>query len=306
MTESEEYNISKDFFTNFHQVKDNNDRPLTNVYWSNAPQEKQSFGCVYLIHGYGGSPIEPCMKVPMLAALARGFDVVAIEGVDLSATAEKDKNLNSMTLERQKLALQSGLNFSSTIPNISHDYNIGWAHSISCRALSDLMVDSAFIRNYFAEIILNNPYMLPPPKVQTLRDKFMKRDPSGAMWDTLAHKVSNQMREIEHHQFKIPTCLYNLCVPLPPQWAKRTKFEDLANIMSMFVKQMRLCFVLGTADDMADYNQNIKFFNGLRIPNKQLVSVQGGNHAFENALGQYSDFSGAILDTIRNRRTNSK
>lgn len=306
MAKDAEYNISKNFFANFHQIKDANNHPLTNVYWSPTSETGHAYGCVYLIHGYGGSPIEPCMKVPMTAALARGFDVVAIEGVGLSATAEKDKAVESMTLERQKQALHSGLEYCGTIRNISHDYNIGWVHSISCRALSDLMVDSMFVRHYFNELILNNPYLLPPPKVQTLRAKFMQRDPSGESWKMLMHKVSTQLREIEQRQFKIPTCLYNLCIPLPPQWAKRKAFEDLALRASYFVKQLRLHFILGTADNMADYNQNLQIFNGLCIPNKQLVSIQGANHAFENALGQYSDFSGVILDTIRGRRLKSK
>lgn len=301
MTEDAEYNISKKFFLNFHQIKDVNDRPLSNIYWSPTNETERSYGCLYLIHGYGGSPVEPCMKIPMLTARAHGFDVVAIEGVDLSATAKQPKELKSMTLEQQKAALVQGLNFCSTIQNISHDYNIGWAHSISCRALSDLMVESIFVRNYFNEIVLNNPYLLPPPKVQTLRNTFMQRDPSGELWKNLAHKASTQMREIEQQQFKIPTCLYNLAIPLPPRWAKKANFDFLARSLSHFVKQIRLHFILGTADDMADYNQNLKFFDGLRIPNKQLTSIQGANHAFENTLEQYSDFSKIILDKIRER-----
>ena len=90
MEDEKDYNISKHFFANFHQITDDDNRPLTNIYWSKASSIEPACGCVYLIHGYGGSPIEPCMKVPMQAALKRGFDVVAVEGVDLSATAEED------------------------------------------------------------------------------------------------------------------------------------------------------------------------------------------------------------------------
>jgi len=241
------------------------------------------------------------MKLPMQSALQHGFDVVAIEGISLSATAEPDKQVNEMTLERQKMALREGLSYSLTIPDINRDYNIGWVHSISCRALSDLIIDSQNIRCYFNEIVLNNPYFLPPPKVQALREKLMQRDPSGASWDQLTHKVTTQLREIERHTFKIPTCLYNLCIPLPSAWSKKIKFEDLALCVSFFIKKLHVHFILGTADNMADYQQNMQFYNGLLIPNKQLVSIQGATHAFENALGTYTEISNLILETIKTR-----
>lgn len=306
MAEDNHNNISKEFFANYHQIQDAQQRPLTNIYWSRVPRSNPVYGTVYLVHGYGGSPVEPCMKVPMQKALAHGFDVVALEGVDLSATAGEQKQINAMTLERQKQALDAGLHFCHKIDNINHDYNIGWIHSISCRALSDLMIDSQYIRNYFHEIVLNNPYFLPPPKVQMLREKFMRRDPSGTSWNMLMHKVSTQMREIERHTFKIPTCLYNLCIPLPQQWTKQMDYEELARRVSYLIGKnpatsLRLHFILGSADDMADYNQNVRFFHGLTIPHKRLVSIQGANHAFENALGQYSDYSQMIFDTIQER-----
>ena len=311
MEDDNDKNISKRFFANYHQIQDEKSRPLTNIYWSLAPRPNTVYGTVYLVHGYGGSPVEPCMKVPMQKALAHGFDVVALEGVDLSATAGETKQINTMTLERQKQALDAGLHFCYTIDDINHDYNIGWIHSISCRAMSDLMIDSPLVRNYFNEIVLNNPYFLPPPKVQAMRDKFMRRDPSGTSWNALLHRVANQMREIERQTFKIPTCLYNLCIPLPQQWNKRPEYEELARRVSYFItKRMRMAlhlyFVLGSADDMADYNQNMRFFQGVIIPNKRLVSIPGANHAFENAIDLYSNYSQAILDTIRDRRIYKK
>jgi len=301
-----EENISKNFFSNSHQIKDAENRPLTNIYWSFGPRPGPVYGTVYLIHGYGGSPVEPVMKLPMQAALKHGFDVVAIEGVSLSATAETDKQINDMTLERQKKALGVGLDFCRSLPDINRSYKIGWVHSISCRALSDLVIDSPAIRRYFNELVLNNPYFLPPPKVQALREKLMRRDPSGETWDILTHKVTTQLREIERHTFKIPTCLYNLCIPLPSMWSKKVKFEDLAMCMSFFIKKLRVHFILGTADNMADYKQNMQFYNGLLIPNKQLVSIPGATHAFENALGTYSECTNLILKNIQERRQQQK
>ncbi|MDE5616126.1 MAG: alpha/beta hydrolase [Alphaproteobacteria bacterium] len=312
MSDGKDSNISKSFFEHYHQINDGGSRPLTNIYWSRVPRSNPVYGTVYLIHGYGGSPVEPCMKVPMQKALEGGFDVVALEGVDLSATAGEQKQISAMTLARQKQALEAGLKFCQTIDNINHSYNIGWIHSISCRALSDLMIDSMEVRHYFNELVLNNPYFLPPPKVQILREKFMRRDPSGATWDTLVHKVTTQMREIEHHTFKIPTCLYNLYVPLPMQWTKRLTFEKLARRVSYLIthrpksEKLRLRFILGSADDMADFNQNMRFFKALTFPHKQVVAIDGANHAFENALTAYSDCTQDILASIREYLINQK
>ncbi len=306
MAEEQNYNISKAFFTNFHQLTDENNRPLTNIYWSHGPcDHSQKFGCVYLIHGYGGSPVEPCLKLPMQYALQNGFDVVALEGVDLSATAGPVKELNTMTLDRQKRALDMGLRFCRNMNSINKDYNIGWVHSISCRALSDLMIDSLDVRYFFDELVLNNPYFLAPPKVLSLREKLYRRDPSGSAWEALTHKVTTQMREIEHHKFNIPTCLHNLTIPLPPIWNTKPNFEELARIVSFFVKHLRLNFVLGTNDNMADYNQNMRIFQGLAVPNKQVISIQGANHSFENVQSQYMEFARIIFEAAKKKMCES-
>ena len=207
-----------------------------------------------------------------------------------------------MTLDRQKQAIEAGLCFCNTILNINHDYKVAWIHSISCRALSDLIIDSPQIRCYFDEVVLNNPYFMAPPKVQELQKKLMKRDPSGAMWQTLIRKASTQMRQIEHRPFQIPTCLYNLCIPLPPLWRRFQTFEDLAKQVSRFVRKLRVHFVLGTEDTMADYNQNVKFFNGLTVPYKQVTSINGANHVFDNTEEKYQECARDLIDTIKLRR----
>ena len=296
-------NITKNYFDNFHNIKDENGRQLVNVHWSYASRISPTYGTLYVIHGYGGSPIEPCMKMPTKQALASGFDVVAIEGIDLSATSGVEKDIKSMTLDRQKQALDAGLRYAATITNLNTAHKIAWAHSISCRALAELIVDNANIREYFTEIVLNNPYFLIPPKVRALHDKMMKKDPSGHTWDALTKKSSNIERNIENHTFRIPTCLYNLYIPLPPNWAGNENARDLPRKIAYFVSKIRMYCVLGTDDNMADYNQNRNLMQNLRIPHKQMISIRGANHSFENALNQYQQFTKIIINSIMTHPT---
>ncbi len=301
MSEVGQDSIAKDFFEHSHQLVDEGGKPLTNIYWSHATGDMPAAGCVYLIHGYGGSPIEPCMKLPMMYGLGRGFDIVAIEGCALSATYGEKKEVGDMTLSRQKTAILQGLKFcAKEIPDLATHYNIGWAHSLSCRALSDLMVDSRFVREYFNEIILNNPYFMAPPKVVKMKQRLLKSDPTGGQWETLARRVAFMSRCIESRTYTIPTRLYNLAIPLPDKWRfNEQNFVALAKKMSHFVSRLRMYFVLGTADNMADYNQNLEFFRGLRVPAKQLVCIDGANHSFENALEEYATKSQEILESIK-------
>ena len=301
MTSETKTNIAQDFFTDYKQIQDNDRRPLANIYWK-SPDVDNVHACLYLFHGYGGSPVEPCLKLPMQYALDKGMTVVAIEGVDLSATSGTEKNVSEMTLQRQKQALDAGIHFCKQSPQFSQKYNIAWAHSISCRALSDLILEKPDLRHYFNEIVLNNPYFLPPPKVYALRDKVMRKDPTGQTWALMMHRLVTRVRTIENRRFSVPTCLYNLAVPLPNAWRTRQQdLQKLARIVSRFITDMRMCFVLGTGDDNADYNQNMQLFQGLAVPAKQALSIPGANHSFENAQAQYLDTSRLILDGIIGR-----
>lgn len=297
MTTTSDINITQKYFDNFHGILDRDGNPLTNVYWSYTSDTLPIYGTLYVIHGYGGSPVEPCLKLPMQQAIADGFNVVAIEGVDLSATSGSAKNLNSMTLARQKQAIAAGLRYATTIADLNTSRKIAWAHSISCRALAELIVDDTDMRDYFSEVVLNNPYFLAPPKVENMRTKLMQKDPSGKTWEQLTHKSSNMERIIENHKFKIPTCLYNLCVPLPPIW-QSASIKALTRIMARFVSKIRMYCVLGTSDNMADYQQNMTLIQNLHIPHKELISIPGANHSFENELDAYRRFTKSILDSI--------
>ncbi len=294
-------NIAIAHFEQFYPIRDRRNQDLVNIYISHANRAQPVFGTVYLMHGYGGSPVEPCMIVPKELALASGFDVVAIEGVALSATYGEPKKSINMNLQRQKRALLVAITHCQGRLDISHNYRVAWAHSMSCRALTDLMVTSPMIRGAFNTVVMNNPYFLPPMRVQQVRDKLMARDPSGRMWRSLLHKSVTQMRQIENVQYCYPASLYNLGVPLPTAWTYE-KLPDIAGHLSSYINNdTRVSFVLGTNDDMAEYKQNVELYSGLRVPNKELVSIDGANHSFENALGQYQVSTSQILTGIQQR-----
>lgn len=299
--------LSKNFFEHSYQLRDMRQEPLTNVYWSCTDRASEVYGTVYFIHGYGGSPVEPCLKVPMMHALSSGFDVVALEGVDFSATCGNAKNIDNMTLMRQKKALRRGLAYCRRIPDLSHKNNIAWAHSMSCRALSDLMVDSVFVRNYFSSVVLNNPYMMAPDKVMQLKQRLVQVDPTGKKWNDFTQRTSVSSRNIESHSYQVPTRLRNLLIPLPPNWdIDVPDFKLLARRMSYFIGNLYVYFVLGTGDNMSDYNQNMQFFLGLKNDDKELVCINGANHSFENAIAEYERSSSWILETIKRRKIYGK
>lgn len=299
---SGDFNIARHFYSEFYQIANRDGSPLTNIYLSYANREQPVFGTVYLFHGYGGSPVEPCMKIPMLHALSCGFDVAALEGAALSATYSPDKDLSNMNLARQKHAIIRGLRFCNKVPDLCNKYKIAWGHSLSCRALSDMVVESKFVRRYFSEIVLNNPYFITPSRVEKMRQKFIRRDPSGEMWRTFMDKTAVMSRVIENHKYSIPTNLRNLSVPLPKSWQYMPDHIELLAIkMSDYVKDMRMTFVLGTADDMAEYDQNVQFYNGLEVPDKELISIEGANHQFENDIAQYDKTTRYIMARIRER-----
>lgn len=299
-------NISKSYYDGFETLYDHHGTALTNVYWSRGRGDMPA-GTMYLIHGYGGSPVEPCMKIPMEIARDAGFDVVAIEGVAMSATSCGEKSIDKMNLARQKQAVLRGMRFCEMLSGVSHRYSVVWAHSISCRALSDLFVHEPKFGRLFNEIILNNPYFVAPHKVRVLYDKMMARDPSGKMWNEMMLKPRAQKRHIETVDCNFPTRLYNLVLPMSAKLGGRDAPLDMvAQRMSDFVGDTRVSFVLGTADDMAEYSQNVEIFNNLKTFNKELISIDGANHSFENALDAYRQKTAIIVDRIKSNIAHMK
>lgn len=308
-------NISIPFFKEFHQIKDRRNKPLVNVYMSYANHNHSVCGTVYLMPGYGGSPVEPCMKLAMENALKQDFDVVVIEGVAISATSGGKKNLTEMNLARQKKALVEGLKFCEANERLYHNYKIAWAHSMSCRALVDLIFYSEEMRSYFDECVLNNPYFVPPSKVQKSKEKSLEKDPSGKSWRDITYRLSQPVRFIEKGAFTVPTCLHNLEVPIPEKWRAIVTSDTLeiawdilgnalkfAEKVSPFINKTPVKFVLGTGDNMAEYSQNYRLFEALNVNDKKLFSIDGANHSFENMPELYDKLVGDIFNQIKEQR----
>ncbi|MDR2413062.1 MAG: hypothetical protein LBD50_02515 [Rickettsiales bacterium] len=296
-----EYNISKLFFKECHQIQDRRKKPLTNVYFLKANRENPVYGTVYLMHGYGGSPIEPCMKIPMMNALECGFDIVAIESIALSATSDMKKNLSDMNFARHKYALTKGLEYCGNNTGLASDYKVAWAHSMSCRALSDLSVHSEIIRGYFDELVMNNPYFLPPSKLQRSKQKCLEKDPSGRTWKILSHRPIIQTFHIEGKPYSIPANINNLEVPLPSDWKSDDYDLDLKNIAdkaSQFFRNLKIDFILGAEDDKAEYMMNKKLIDALNLKEKRVFTIDKAGHYFENGLEEYDAYSRLILNEI--------
>ncbi len=293
-------NVSLSYFDKSYQIKSRRNRPLANIYISTCNHDMPVFGTMYFFHGYGGSPIEPCMKVPMQLAKSNGFDVVAIEGVDLSATSGTEKQLSAMTLARQKVVIARALQFCNDITELNQEYRISWVHSMSGRAMTDLCVYSPFVRNYFNEHVLANPYFVAPGRVRILFDRMMRIDPTGQTWLRFIHKTSTKFRTIENVQYQFPASLYNLNVPLPKAWALSP--NDIASQMATLLNGNYVTFLLGTKDDMAEYDMNMMYYQALPTSNKNLVLIDGGDHALENSIAQLANASRQILQNIQQRR----
>lgn len=292
-------NISLSYFEKSYQIKNRRNKPLANIHLSLGKTTNPSFGTIYFIHGYGGSPIEPCMKIPMQLALNNGFDVIAIEGIDLSATSGTEKQISAMTLARQKAVVFHSLQFCEKIPEINHNYQVSWVHSMSGRAMADLCVYSPFVRHYFNEHIMANPYFVPPTRVWALYEKIMRTDPSGRTWRTLMHKTSTMYRMINNIKYPYPASLYNLNVPLPKSW--KLSPGDVANRMYPSLDGRHITFLLGTGDHMAEYGINRQYYDALPTTNKSLYLIDGADHTFENSQMAYENISQKILTSLKDR-----
>lgn len=292
-------NILDNFFTERYNIFDKRKKPLTTVYFSYASSEKPVLGTVYLMHGYGGSPLEPFLKQTMITALNKGFDVVAIESVALSATSGTEKKLVDMNLSRHKHAIVKGLEACEANKKLCHEHKVAWVHSLSGRALSDLTIHFESVRNYFDEFVLNNPYFLSPKKLQNSKNKSFAKDPTGKSWYSLSWKQTLQKCFVEDIEYKVPASIRNFEIPLPRTWKlHEDNYNEITDRISEILNNPKITFILGTNDDKAEYGINRKLFQALKVADKQLVTIEGAGHYFENALEDYYSNTNIIFNNI--------
>lgn len=309
---SEEYNISKKYFQEYKPLFSRSGKHVTNFYVSYAPD--RALGTFYFIHGYGGSPVEFCLATPMKIALENGFNVVAIESVDLSATARPGMILEDMTLNNHKAGIFRGLVHAAQNPTIYNTYNVSFAHSLGGRAMSDLAIASPqFVRDFFDEDWLVNPYVLPQPRLHKLREALK----AAGRWQT----QYTEKRTIEGAEYIIPACSKNLYIGLPPMTKRLKKQFDLspedldgiAKNVSKHLSKEKIKVFLGKQDSKADFHQHYALFERLTVHDKLICAIEGADHYMEYENKRKSAEENATLaqtarsnyiDAVRNQIVN--
>jgi hypothetical protein len=253
-------------------------------------------GTLYTIHGYGGSPVEFCMKTPADLALENGFNVVALESIQLSATEGFPKLLSEMTLANHKAATFNALRyaiFAKDIPKT--DFNIMAAHSMGARSLCDLSIRSKFIRNYFNRHCVLNPFFLPPKRLQEAYSK-------PEIWSRMCTIPKIETRKIEGDTYAIPTCTNNYYVDLPADFGASVQdIDKITKLVSSSLEDNHVSFILGGLDlpNYDNYKLNMNIYNNLNIPQKDLFVVPDADHYFENQKVQFYKTIGNIITSLR-------
>ncbi|MDR0803771.1 MAG: hypothetical protein LBO08_01640 [Rickettsiales bacterium] len=278
---------------------------LTNLYYSYT-KNRAPIGTVFFMHGFGGSPAEEFLLAAQQIALDIGFDIAAVEGVALSATSGEPKDINKMRLDHQRGALMRGILRAKNNHGLCQNYNIAWAHSISCRALSDLAMDSRFVSGFFDEFVLNNPYFITTTKLMKARARMMKRDPSGALWRNLADKVYMTRQDIAGKVFEVPNAPKCFDLPIPDVELSDIPLKTAYDISEKYnlgerCRGKHISFILGMDDTMAEYSINRRLIGGLKIPHKTIAVLDNADHAFQPNLRGYENFSEIILNQIKSR-----
>lgn len=279
-----------------HEIRDGSSGVIGNVYYTKIPD---AIGTLYTMHGYAGSPVEPIMRIAISHAIKSGFNIVAIENVQLSVTYPiADRDLGRMNLDRHVDVLHRGLNFTKCISELNQcGYNIAWLHSLGARAFTDLFVESPHTGSRFNSVVFNNPYFMPPARVEQKHEKSLKSDPSGMIWEKIMDRPYQTTRIIDDEKYTIPATLRNVFFPfkkLPD--GRFPTFTDVMGDMSRFAgRRSIVCFILGTDDTEAEYNKNMDVFNALQIHNKDLYLIPNGIHTLENVLPEYDQITQVVL-----------
>lgn len=291
------YNLSNADFRDVYRIRNRQNQSVANIYFKPAPSKVSCSGTIFFFHGYAGSPWEVCMKVPMMLANCQfNYNIVAVEGADLSVTSGTQKTLANMTLPRQRWAMLHALEACRDLPELNHSPKIAWAHSLSCRALVDLTIHSTTVREFFDRYVLVNPFFVPPRRVFDLYNRSMTKDPTGRLWHHMINKTIMMNRTIENVRYEFPSSLYNLWIPFPTAW-NQTPY-DVAQKISPYIGDKDVFFLLGRQDTKAEYDTNVLYYEALTIPHKNLVVSEIADHSFENAVDDLRDKCNYIIHHI--------
>jgi hypothetical protein len=300
-TEPSSTNISTKFFDQSYQIKNQSNQHIANVFYSKTDRMSGPLGTLFTVHGYGGSPVEFCLKMPTERALANGFDVIACESVQLSATDGRPKSLSEMTLNNHRQAIFLALASAFLNKKIrKSDFRLIAAHSMGSRSICDLLMRSKLIQNYFDRYYVLNPFFLPPKRLQKAYSK-------PEVWSRICSLPQTENRIIEGNQYSVPTCTGNYYVDLPKEFgAGVSDINGITQLVSKSLADSHVAFVLGEKDlpSYDNYNMNVKIYDGMNIRNKELFVVPGADHYFENARTEFCETFSGIISSLRDQRMN--
>gem|GEM_PF-6021805 len=291
-----------------HTMHDKQKRPITNNFYL-YQNEGQSIGTAYLIHGYGGSPIDPTMKNFADAANRNHFDVVAIESHDLSISSEpfQSKARNLININRYRRSIIRGLNESLKNPRLNHSYRICVTHSLSSLAIMENILRSEMTRTKFNDFVFAIPYLFLSPKVSQKKAEFLSRDPSGRTWERFRNMPKINEFKLDGQTYTFP--LY--ASPFENQFL--SQFQNLsdrdsraAQITQIFsayklsdrIKDKGAFFIYGTEDNTVDSALHDEFYEILPIVKKSKIMVDGLDHICAQGAEQFCKVIDYIFKNI--------
>ncbi|MBN1281494.1 MAG: hypothetical protein JW985_00805 [Alphaproteobacteria bacterium] len=268
---------------------------LANLYYLH--KNPQSLGTIFGIHGHGGSPYDISLTTVAKQAPDFNFNFIMIESLAMSITYDNPikGDFYKMNLSNHKKAIANALITAyKKDKSIYSGYNISVAHSMGGRAITDLILDSLFIREMFSEYTFVNPYFLSLQKLLEMIEKYKQKDPSGKKLKEFLERQKVKKRNINGRNFEYSICAADFNISLPDFLSVFCK--DIHGLMGSISDKMQKCsnrktvnFMLGTADEEADWKQSELLFNELHFENciKYLYEITGGDHHLENSISNY-------------------
>ncbi|MDR0967658.1 MAG: hypothetical protein LBL75_02390 [Rickettsiales bacterium] len=258
-----------------------------------ANLEKPVRGTIINIHGLFGSPLEQRQTNLIEPLTKRGFNVVSLETIPLSLTADYHTDKKTY-LDIFHKSLRAGFYFisqNSRLFNVPHKFIN--AHSIACRALVNLMYDDN--RNKFDSyktIILNNPYFVPT--------NDLLESSKTNKWDRIKNIRSNFSSKIMGTEYNYKICANGLLIPPADKKLQNKTPEQLAdavikNISNIYPKH-QIVVIQGTGDDKT-LKMNMKI---LPKKNKQIKikTIKKADHNFSNTLQPHLKKILPLIDDI--------
>lgn len=294
------------YFDFCQEIPDKGGNTIAKVYIKNTDN---SIGNVYTFHGYWGSPIDMLLKTVRDVAIYCNFNAIAVEACAASATDDAPKTFNSLGLISQKLATARALAWCRDGGLIDNElYNVAWAYSRACRVISDLAVKSkdtkttVSVAKFFDEFVLCNPYFITPPKVlETIANMPPER------LARISKIPFKKTRNIDGVDYTCRSYLGNLVQDLPTDWGVKTcDLQDVATVTYNQMQSIRtkpLTILLGSLDAEAEYEQNRTLADYLPFALKQVDTIVGAGHYFEEKPTQYRGYVDGFFHTLQHTVT---